>query len=85
MLALRVILLPENSFVKEKLTTWNQDVFCDIKDRKYNLFSIMNSFDAKEDSCGHTSDEIQHRNDLMEILPNLASRLRWVQDSHNKS
>ena len=59
------------TFVKEKLKKRNQEDFNDIKAQKCNVIGIINSFDAKEDSCGHTSGEIQHRNDLMEIFPTL--------------
>jgi len=38
--------------VKEKLKKWNRDVFGDIKTQKYDLLGIINSLDAKEESCG---------------------------------
>ena len=55
------IIASKLKFIKQKIKTWNRDVFGNIKVQKHKLMGIINSLDVKEKSSGLISDEFQQK------------------------
>ena len=48
-------------YIKVKLKVWNREVFGDLRTKKFDALSIINSLDMKEDSVGLTTNELLQR------------------------
>jgi len=44
--------------VKEEIKKWNEEVFGDVKIRKYNILDSINILDVKEESSGLCNEEL---------------------------
>jgi len=64
---------------KEEVKKWNKEVFGDIRFKKFNLLGSINDLDAKEESVGLSSEEIdrrrREREELRRVL--LLEEISW--------
>ena len=69
--------------VKEELKKWNREVFGDIRLKKFNLLGSINILDAKEESVGLSSEDIDGRRREIEELGRVfqLEEISWRQKS----
>ena len=70
-------------YIKVKLKSWNREVFGDVRTKKLDSLSIINSLDAKEESDGLSSDELLQRKAARDDWAKLSlmEEISWRQKS----
>lgn len=82
-------------FIKQKLKTWNREVFGSIPQQKQILSQQIDHLDHKESEVGLSEEELRQRNELKEEIQQIVykeviswkqkSRIHWLKHGDNNT
>jgi len=77
------VLASKLKVVKEELKIWNREVFGDVRLKKFSLLGSINALDAKEESVGLSSEDVDRRRREREELGRVLQleEISWRQKS----